>query len=263
MKTGEWMKHWVLAAVVCGSMPVLAEDPGSAPAKSACAQGPTLNVGAKSVGWNAGKTAFFYQGGLAIDADGAPNAYHPEDKGLDYLANAGKPGNWWAIVTEDGKASGQPVVQGGDAPFPGYYVSTTALEDTAKPVKSPARYVDSSKVPYVVLPPQLLSSKTEGSARLGDFAAVVNTRSGKVAYALVADRGPKDKLGEGSIALAEALGIASSPKKGGTASGVAYVVFPGSGNGKPRTLSEINTEGERLLNAFGGAAKLTSCVGTK
>jgi hypothetical protein len=43
---------------------------------------------------------------------GAPNAYHPEDKGLDFLANAGKTGNWWGIVTEDGTPSGKPVVQG-------------------------------------------------------------------------------------------------------------------------------------------------------
>jgi hypothetical protein len=35
--------------------------------------------------------AFFYESGLAIDADGAPRAYHPNDRlGLDSLANAGQ-----------------------------------------------------------------------------------------------------------------------------------------------------------------------------
>jgi hypothetical protein len=35
----------------------------------------------------------------AVDADGAPNAYHPNDKGLDYLANAGYPNtSWWKSV---------------------------------------------------------------------------------------------------------------------------------------------------------------------
>ena len=35
----------------------------------------------------------------AVDADGAPNAYHPDDIGLDALANAGYPHtNWWKDV---------------------------------------------------------------------------------------------------------------------------------------------------------------------
>ena len=36
--------------------------------------------------------AFFYESGMYIDADGAPNAYNPQDTGLDDLANAGEPG---------------------------------------------------------------------------------------------------------------------------------------------------------------------------
>ena len=38
---------------------------------------------------------------MMIDADGALRAYHPDDvPGLDRLAHAGAPGNWWGIVTE-------------------------------------------------------------------------------------------------------------------------------------------------------------------
>lgn len=263
MLAGKWMQCCVVAASLCGPMTTWAEGPGAATAKPARSGETLATVGSKSVWWNSDKTAFCYQSGLAIDADGAPNAYHPEGKGLDFLANAGKPGNWWGIVTDTGKPSGQPVVQGKNDPYPGYYVSTTSLEDPSQPVTSPARYVDSGKVPYVVLPPQVMAPKTAGGARLGDFAAVVDTRSGKVAYALVADRGPKDKLGEGSIALAEALGIASSPKKGGIEKGVSYVIFPGSGNGKPHSVEEIRHEGERLFHAFGGTAQLTTCVEAK
>lgn len=41
----------------------------------------------------------------AVDADGAPNAYHPKNKGLDYLANAGYPNkSWWrSVLVEDPK----------------------------------------------------------------------------------------------------------------------------------------------------------------
>jgi len=44
----------------------------------------------------------FYKSELTIDADGAYRAYHPKNIGLDYLANAGSPGNWWALVTDNG-----------------------------------------------------------------------------------------------------------------------------------------------------------------
>ena len=74
-------------------------------------------------------SAFFYESGMMIDADGGYHAYHPDNKsGLDYLGNAGKPGNWWALVTDDGKPSGNPVVQSSSDPAPGFYISTTSLE---------------------------------------------------------------------------------------------------------------------------------------
>ncbi len=63
--------------------------------------------------WN-GLSTVFYKSGMTIDADGAPKAYHPkpdDNKGLDALGNAGHPGNWWALVTDNGKPSGNPVIQ--------------------------------------------------------------------------------------------------------------------------------------------------------
>lgn len=57
------------------------------------------------------RSAYFFEAGMAIDADGAYRAYHPTPgKGLDFLANAGSPGNWWALVTDNGKRSGNPVL---------------------------------------------------------------------------------------------------------------------------------------------------------
>ena len=87
-------------------------------------------------------SAYFFEAGMAINADGAYRAYHPTPgKGLDYLANAGEPGNWWALVTDTGKPSGRPVVQGAADPAPGYYVSTTSLADPARKKADPTRYV--------------------------------------------------------------------------------------------------------------------------
>src|SRR6266850_6251759 len=52
---------------------------------------------------------FFYKSGWAVDADGAFRAYHPTDRlGLDSLGHAGHRGNWWALVTDNGKTDGRP-----------------------------------------------------------------------------------------------------------------------------------------------------------
>jgi hypothetical protein len=201
-----------------------------------------------------GSTVFFYESGMTIDADGAPNAYHPDNTGLDDLANAGAPGNWQGLA-KDG--AGEPFVQGPDDPFPGYYVSTTALADRTKRVNDPARYVDASKIPFIVLPG---GTARQFGARPGDFAMVVNSRNGKSSYAIFGDVGPFDRIGEGSIALAENLGIRSDARNGGARRGILYLVFPGSGNGQPRTVDEINAETEKLLQAWGQAPQLTACT---
>src|ERR1700751_313111 len=71
-----------------------------------------------------------------LDGDGAngqfgqPPCYAPESfpgKTLDVLANAGRPGNWFGVVTDTGRVDGTPVVQGAQDPCPGAYVSATAL----------------------------------------------------------------------------------------------------------------------------------------
>lgn len=188
-----------------------------------------------------GTSAFFYESGMTIDADGAPNAYHPENVGLDDLANAGTPGRWEGLAKD---ADGQPYIQGPDDPFPGFYVSETALADRSKAANDPTRYVDASRIPFIVLPGGM--ARQLGS-RPGDFAVVFNQRNGKGAYAIFGDVGPFDRIGEGSMALAENLGIRSDARNGGARRGILYLVFPGSGNGRPRALEEIHSEGERLL----------------
>jgi hypothetical protein len=225
------------------------------PVTATCRKEVFMTVGASKIWRIVGQDAFFFESGMTIDADGAPDAYHPDNIGTDLLGNAGRSANWWALVTDTGRHDGTPVVQGPDDPNPGYYISTTALEDQSKPARDPRRYVNSNEIPFFVLP-----VNQRGGATLGDFGVVVNRANGKLAYALLADLGPRGHLGEGSIALAEALGINSNPRAGGAARGVAYVVFPGSGNGKPRSIEDINAEGERLFRVWGGKPQLDACL---
>lgn len=193
--------------------------------------------------------AVCWRGGFCVDADGAPNAYHPDDIGLDYLANAGKPGDWYGIATN---AYGIPVEQGAGDPAPGYYVSTTALRDPARAATDPRRYVDSTRVPYVSIAHDLLSRPA--GVRVGDLAWV--TYKDMEWGAIVADVGPHGKYGEGSIALADHLSIPSSPKRGGVDDGVTWIVFAGQTIGWPRSNDEILAAARSCFAAWGGEAGL-------
>lgn len=111
------------------------------------------------------------------------------------------------------------------------------------------RSLNPTTMPYFVLPIGL--DKIHTGIRLGDVAAVIYR--GKVAYAIYGDRGPRGQIGEGSIKLAEDLGINSSPTHGGVGAGVITIVFPGSGERRPLELAELRRRGEKLLAKAGGA----------
>lgn len=197
-------------------------------------------------------TTIEFQAGMMIDADGALRSYHPDDvSGLDDLKHAGAPGNWWGIVTADGTPGGVPLVQGEEDPAPGFHVSQTSLVDPDKETDDPQRYVDSLAVPYLALQEVFA---TAFGCKLGDFAVATREAldgarlSSAAIFADVA--APELPVGEGSIALAERLGIPSSPRHGGTfRASVHYVLFCGSGNGRPRSVAEIDAEGARLSAA--------------
>lgn len=79
---------------------------------------------------------------------------------------------------------------------------------------------------YIVVPPAIIQG-VKGVV-MGCQAHVINTLNGLESYAVVADRGPKLKLGEISIALANALGIPSSPTTGGEERHILrYTIRPG------------------------------------
>jgi hypothetical protein len=198
-------------------------------------------------------SAFFFESSLTIDADGAPNAYRPDNHGLDDLANAGGPGSWSGLAADK---TGESFIQGPGDPFPGYFVSATDLSDRTKAANDPSRYVDASRIPYIVLPEGI---ETRTGAHPGDFAVVFNLQNGKSSAAIYADTGPADRIGEGSVALAERLSLWPDARSGGTTRGIVYLVFPGSGNGNPRPMEEISIEAERLFQRWGGYEQMNSC----
>lgn len=181
---------------------------------------------------------------------------------MDYLGNAGKPGNWWALVTDNGKPSGNPVIQGSSDPAPGFYISTTSLEDFLVDREDPRRYVNAESINFFVLP-----GKLGLGAKLGDLGVIIRPDQSDYDYAVYADVGPASKIGEASIALADSLGIPSSPKSGGIAHGIIYIVFPGSGQGWPLSQAEIDQYAATVFAQWGGSIKpkIVSriCLGAK
>lgn len=215
-------------------------------------------IGGTLIYQTADGSALYFTGKMDVDADGSPHAYNSSNTGLDSNKNGkDQNGNWVGILTSLG---GTPLKQGPDDPAPGYYISTTSLQDTTRPKSDPLRYVDSEKVPYIVLPGGHL-----GNATLGDYAVVINLANDKRISAIAADSGPRHKVGEVSIAVAKALlgKAGSSPRTGGTDSGIRYVVFPNSGNDFFPASNDDATLGSTLAAIDAATAPLIASAGAQ
>ncbi|MEZ4318915.1 MAG: endo alpha-1,4 polygalactosaminidase [Myxococcota bacterium] len=102
-----------------------------------------------------------------------------------------------------------------------YYQSSTSAVDSS------GDYLDANSLPFVVVP---LASNgfdyRDHGLSMGSVVAVLY--DGQVQFAVIGDAGPRGVLGEGSYALAEALGMNPHPIAGGVSSGVTYVHFTGA-----------------------------------
>ena len=202
---------------------------------------------------------------MAIDADGAPNAYHPRDTGIDALGNAGFPnGGWRSVILPDPGDPSRPFVQR-DGEFAGFFLSMTTLQDRTRPATDPARYVDSRLVPYIVFPGAFF--RMQGTGQLGVLGAARNLRTGQTSALIFADVGAANHdLGEVSIRLAENLGGSGiNPRTGrGMPQGpFAYVIFPGSQASPawPRSPDAMQSRVDEGLAAIGGWDAVTACLG--
>ncbi len=211
-----------------------------------------------------------------VDADGAPNAYHPDDqpdacpdrgRGIDCLAAAGYPnGTWWqTVLAADADDPGQPAIQD-EGPYKGYFVSMTSLRNTDfAGADDPASYVDAASIPYLVLPAPIY--RTDGMGEMGDIGFALNLDTGRATPFVIADEGPIEPFGEASVAFWHALGeVAPNPRNGqGLPDGrIAYVVFPGSAQdaaiGWPIDRAALARAARARLAAIGGPAMLRACA---
>lgn len=236
----------------------------SAPAMAAC-ENWTDYKGVALHRFPGGKTYAYLTRRVAIDADGAPNAYHPEDRGIDALANAGFPnGGWRSVLVTDPDDHSKPYVQN-TGEFAGFFLSMTTLQDGSKLSTDAARYVDARNVPYVVFPGRFFNMA--GTGRRGVIGMARNLSTGQTSPMIFADvGGTEHELGEISIRLAENLGGHDvNPRTGsGAPEGpFAYVIFPGSEATPPWPVSadQLQQRADAELAKIGGWDAVLSCVG--
>ena len=187
---------------------------------------------------------------MDVDVDGAPRAYGPAGRdALDDLRNAHSMGRLDAPIVgyllEDAPPH-NPVVQGPHDPAPGYYVSQTAFEDeSVENERDPRRYVDATKINYVVLGHQ---ARRLG-ARLGDFVAVYSRRTQRSVFGIVGDAG-NPSGDEGSLHLLQALGYPFHDGKDDAVEDAEIVIrfYPGSNPDRLffRTQSALDAAAESL-----------------
>jgi hypothetical protein len=102
---------------------------------------------------------------------------------------------------------------------------------------------------YFVIPlPSSRFSYSSNGIKPGSVAAIIYNN--KVVYAVFADEGPSNIIGEASYATAKALGIDSNPETGGVDSGVTYIVFPGKVPSPVESNSATDSKGISAANAF-------------
>lgn len=166
-----------------------------------------------------------------VDADGANGqhgeraAYRADDRGSEALANGGMHANADGTVGFSASWGKDIVILGRNGLahiFPdGVIASKTALVLDENSL--PNSYVDAETVPYIVVSPTI-RQKARGVV-LGCRARL--SYRDKSVECVVADIGPRSKVGEASIAACRAVGIPSSPRSGGADSGVMYELWPG------------------------------------
>ena len=253
---------------------------------------PRAEIGTVQVFRDAGSKAIAFASQMQVNTDGAPGSYHPDDTGITHICNGISVGSacaWKASCLPEFKqakaehfrgptkicffamatdANGLPIIQGNADPKPGYFVSTTALHQPGEKVRTPQAQLDSNTVPFAVIPGTWQTSGKPGP-RLGDFGVAYRRSNGKSAFFVIGDTGPKNKLGEGSVALHQALGNdpfmlrfgVRRARKGIGERDVVYLLFPKTAQpGEKLDTASIDQLAGAQLQAFGGIERLKECA---
>lgn len=199
---------------------------------------------------NASADIGLFKAPLAVNTDGAPTSYHPNDflgekLAINRLDNGISIKRWFGFspstekkieVFNTWRESGFQKVptwftihwtnviaanpDGTPCIFKqenaGYFGSLTALKN-GLPAKEAGEcqsknQLDQRVIPAIVLRGGSANPLTQWGAQLGDLVVAVNPSNGKVVPAVIGDSGDGDRIGEGSVALNIALLGGHQPK---------------------------------------------------
>jgi hypothetical protein len=246
--------------------------------------------------------ALFFTAAMAVNTDGAPNSYHPEDpwgsaKAINTICNGanarlpdGRKLNYaqcreLVAAFEEAKAAGweapgKPVmefygvaakgatpclIQSG--PYAGYFVSTTSLAaDQTKGHCDQERYLNSLEIPFSIYPGA--RAFTERGVGKGDVVVYFNPANDAIEFGVVGDRGPAWGLAEGSVAFAKTLRkLTEDPKnrRDTYRFGVEKVhalILPNETLSGPFTGENVRMRAEARFEEWGGLERFKDCVAT-
>jgi hypothetical protein len=255
--------------------------------------------GAPTQPWRAGTAVVFTTPKLEVDADGAPNSYRIDGKGLSYTCDGvaaivnGKrvtprsdPQHWQSLCQQAwsrAKAKNdysnlaifgfahnkknEPIIQLAGDPLPGEaYVTTTKLTIPETPEMSQRQFVDATKIPYIVLSREV---SRKYAIQPGDVAVVYRIKTRRSAFAIYGDEG---LLGEGSVKLHFELGSQPITRISGVdraktniGDKIVTVVFPGTNAAgtldADAWTQTIDSAGADALRKWGGMDRLLACAG--
>jgi hypothetical protein len=267
---------------------------------SAAARPTPLRVGGIRP-WQASGAIGFVAKKMKVNADGAPNAYQPDNKGLSFLCDGGvaivrgKPLNphvkgWQEACNAAWRAAhanparfkrlhifamvkdkdGRPVLQREGDPFPGKaYIATTSYPLPDAPLNTQRSFVNSLEVPFVTLPPWFAKRFKIG---FGDVAVLYRPKTKSFSYAVYAENGLQQQLNEISVRAHRDLGNDpvvlwhGTPRaKGEINDNVMVVLFPGQRTkptvDTPRWVAEMKQKAATVFDNWGGLSRLTECAG--
>jgi Ricin-type beta-trefoil lectin domain/Fungal chitosanase of glycosyl hydrolase group 75 len=181
----------------------------------------------------------------------ASNGKYGTDEGEAATVNICKTGNVYHWTSDmDIDCDGISTSHCSHSTDPAYYNETSFQTSTGA-------FFTADVTHYFVIPlPSSRFNYTSAGIKPGNVGAVIYNN--KLVYAVFADEGPDDIIGEASYATAVALGIDPNPATGGTAGPVTFVVFTGTVPKPVENNATIDSVGATAASAFVGTSTPTT-----
>lgn len=247
-------------------------------------------------------SALFFTAPMAVNTDGAPVSYHPEDpwgsnKAINTICNGAnahlpsgrrlnyaqcgelveafreaRDANWNGAAIPRMEFYGVAahgaipcIIDSG--PYAGYFVSTTSLPaDKSKERCDQERYLNALEIPFSIFPRAI--EFTKRGVGTGDVVVYYNPSNDVIEFGIVGDQGPSWGLAEGSVAFAKTLlKLNSDPKSRRdtyrfSVKKIHALILPNETLSAPFTSANVRSRAKASFEAWGGLDRFKNCIAT-